>query len=118
MGTAVLVGSVGVYALVASGHAELHVKPFSARGALDFVAAWPPLQPVIKGLGDMGKISLPDATGTSPWLWIAGLLIVGLAALVIFVRRRNQPSSQNEQSSLAYTQIPRSKCWISWSSSL
>lgn len=130
MGTAVVVGSVGVYALVASGHANLHVKPFllggvllggvcfgvgmvvlgycpgtgvaacgegkpdamvgvlgMLAGALAFVAAWPALQPVIKGLGDMGKITLPGATGTSPWLWIAGLLSGGLAAFVIFARR-------------------------------
>ena len=129
MGTAVVVGSVGVYALVDSGHANLHVKPFllggvllggvcfgvgmvvlgycpgtgvaacgegntdamvgvlgMLAGALAFVAAWPALQPVIKGLGDMGKITLPSVTGTSPWLWIAGLLSVGLTALVIFNR--------------------------------
>ena len=34
MGTAVVVGSVGVYALVASGHANLHVKPFLLGGVL------------------------------------------------------------------------------------
>lgn len=129
MGTAVVVGSVGVYALVDSGHANLHVKPFllggvllggvcfgvgmavygycpgtgvaacgegkpdamvgvlgMLAGALAFVAAWPVLLPVIKGLGDMGKITLPGATGTSPWLWIAGLVAVGLMAFVIFAR--------------------------------
>jgi len=117
MGTAVVVGSVGVYALLASGHANLHVKPFllggvllggvcfgvgmavfgycpgtgvaacgegkpdamvgvlgMLAGALAFVAAYPAIQPVIKGLGDMGKITFPEATGTSPWLWIVGLL--------------------------------------------
>jgi uncharacterized membrane protein YedE/YeeE len=34
MGTAVVVGSAGVYALVESGHAELHVKPFLLGGVL------------------------------------------------------------------------------------
>lgn len=130
MGTAVVVGSAGVYALVDSGHANLHVKPFllagvllggvcfgigmvvlgycpgtgvaacgegkpdamvgvlgMLAGALAFVSAWPALQPVIKGLGDAGKITLPGATDTSPWLWIAGLLSVGLTALVIPNRR-------------------------------
>lgn len=130
MGTAVVVGSVGVYALVGSGHANLHVKPFllggvllggvcfgvgmvvlgycpgtgvaacgegkpdamvgvlgMLAGALAFVAAWPTLQPVIKSLGDLGKITLPDVTGTSPWLWIAGLVGGGLTALVVFARR-------------------------------
>ena len=131
MGTAVVVGSVGVYALVASGHASLHVKPFllggvllggvcfgvgmavfgycpgtgvaacgegkpdamvgvlgMLAGALVFVVAFPALQPVIKGLGDMGKITLPGATGTSPWLWVAALVGVGLAALALLSRRR------------------------------
>jgi len=126
MGTAVLVGSVGVHALVASGQAHLQVKPFllggvllggvcfgvgmavfgycpgtgvaacgegkpdaivgvlgMLAGALAFVAAFPALQPVIKGLGDMGKLTVPDATGTSPWLWVAGLVGFGLAALAL-----------------------------------
>lgn len=130
MSTAVVVGSVGVYALVASGHADLHVKPFlfggvllggvcfgvgmavlgycpgtgvaacgegkpdamigvlgMFAGAFAFVAMWPALQPVIKGLGDMGKITFPTATDTSPWLWVAGLLIVGVVSLVILSRR-------------------------------
>jgi uncharacterized membrane protein YedE/YeeE len=159
MGTAVLVGSVGVYALVASGHAELHVKPFllagvllggicfgvgmavygycpgtgvaacgegkpdamvgvlgMLAGALAFVAAWPALQPVIKGLGDMGQITLPGVTGTSPWLWIAGLLSAGLIAFVIFARRSNPPSSQIEPSSPASTSARWSKSRVSSSS--
>ena len=130
MGTAVVVGSVGVYALVSSGQAHLHVKPFllggvlvggvcfgvgmavfgycpgtsvaacgegkpdamvgvlgMLAGAFAFVAAYPALQPVLKGLGDMGKVTLPDATGTSPWLWVAGLVVGGLAAFVLIARR-------------------------------
>lgn len=131
MGVGVVVGSMGVYALVASGHAHLHVKPFllggvllggvcfgvgmavfgycpgtgvaacgegrrdamvgvlgMLAGALAFVVAYPALQPVIKGLGDMGKLTLPDVTGTSPWLWVAGLAGVGLAAVALLVSRR------------------------------
>jgi uncharacterized membrane protein YedE/YeeE len=131
MGTAVVVGSLGVYALVASGHANLHVKPFllggvllgglcfgvgmavygycpgtgvaacgegkpdamvgvlgMLAGALVFVVAFPALQPLIKGLGDMGKLTLPEATGTSPWLWVAALVGVGLAALALLSSRR------------------------------
>lgn len=133
MGTAIVVGSVGVYALIGTGHATLHVKPFllggvllggvcfgvgmavfgycpgtgvaacgegkpdamvgvlgMLAGALAFVAAWPALQAVITGLGDMGKITLPGATDTSPWLWIIGLLSIGLTAFVIFARRPNR----------------------------
>lgn len=159
MGTAVVVGSVGVYALVASDHAELHVKPFllggvllggvcfgigmvvlgycpgtgvaacgegkpdamvgvlgMLAGGLAFVAAWPSLQPVIKGLGDMGKITLPSATGTSPWLWIAGLLSAGLIASVIFARRGNSSSSRTEQWNPASAPAPRNKSRVSGSS--
>lgn len=138
MGTAVVVGSVGVWALVASGHAHLQVKPFllggvllggvcfgvgmavygycpgtgvaacgegkpdamvgvlgMLAGALAFVVAFPALQPVIKGLGDMGKLTLPEATGTPPWLWVAGLAGVGLTALVLlFSRGKGVPSGQ------------------------
>lgn len=131
MGTAVVVGAIGVYALVAAGHADLHVKPLLLggvlvggvlfgvgmtvlgycpgttvaacgegrrdaaagvlgmfAGALAFVAAWPALKPVIKGLGDYGKLTLPDLTGTSPWLWIAALAAVGLAGILILHGRR------------------------------
>jgi uncharacterized membrane protein YedE/YeeE len=126
MGTAVLVGAIGVYALVAPGHASLHVKPLLLggvllggvlfgvgmtvlgycpgttvaacgegrrdaaagvlgmfAGALAFVAAWPALQPVIKGLGDGGKLTLPNLTSTSPWLWIAALAAAGLAGALL-----------------------------------
>lgn len=143
MGTAVVVGSVGVYALVATDQADLHIKPFllggvllgglcfgvgmavfgycpgtgvaacgegkpdamvgvlgMLAGALAFVVAYSALQPIIKGLGDMGKLTIPDATGTSPWLWVAGLTGFGLAALVLGVSlslpgktRRPSPAS-------------------------
>ena len=131
MGTAVVVGAIGVYALVAAGHADLHVKPLLLggvllggvlfgvgmtvlgycpgttvaacgegrrdaaagvlgmfAGALAFVAAWPALQPVIKGLGDKGKLTLPDLSGTSPWLWIAALAVAGLAGALLLHGRR------------------------------
>lgn len=134
MGTAVIVGAVGVYALVLNGHASLHVKPLLLggvvlggvlfgvgmtvlgycpgtavaacgegrrdamagvlgmfAGALAFVAAWPALQPVIKGLGTYGKVTLPDLTVTSPWLWIAGAAAAGLAGALLLPGRRTAP---------------------------
>ncbi len=137
MGTAVVVGSVGVYAYVASGHADLHVKPFilggvllggvcfgigmvvlgycpgtgvaacgegkpdamvgvlgMLAGAFAFVAAWPALQPVVKGLGDVGKVTLPGLTGTSPWLWIVGLAGFGCIAVLLW----RQPGAQQRTS--------------------
>lgn len=141
MGTAVVVGSVGIYALVAAGQASLHVKPlllggvllggalFGAgmtvlgycpgttvaacgegrrdamvgvlgmlAGALAFVAAWPALQPVVKGLGDAGKVTLPGLTGTSPWLWIAGLAGAGIIAFLLFrgVGRIGKPTATSK----------------------
>lgn len=140
MGTAVVVGSVGVYALVAFGQANLHVKPFllggvllgglcfgvgmavygycpgtgvaacgegkpdamvgvlgMLAGALVFVVAFPALQPVIKGLGDMGKLTLPEATSTSPWLWVAALVGVGLAALALLFSRRKPVADEHDR---------------------
>lgn len=130
MGMAVVVGTIGVYALVDAGKAHLHIKPFllggvllggicfgigmavfgycpgtsvaacgegqrdamlgvlgMLSGALGFVVAYPSLQPVIKSLGDMGKITLAGTTGTSPWLWIAVLAGGGIVALILFLNR-------------------------------
>jgi len=122
MGTAVVVGAVGVYALVQADMATLHIKPAlfggvlagavcfgigmatlgycpgtsvagcgegrrdamvgvlgMLAGAFAFVAAFPQLQPIIHGLGDYGKVTLPELTHTSPWLWIAALVVGGVA---------------------------------------
>lgn len=129
MGTAVVVGAIGVYALVAMDLASLHVKPLlwggvvigavcfgigiavfgycpgtsvaacgegrrdamvgvlgMLVGAAVYVALFPVLQPVIKGLGDAGEITLPQVTGTSPWPWVIGLAVVGAAALWLLHR--------------------------------
>jgi uncharacterized membrane protein YedE/YeeE len=125
MGTAVVIGAIGVYALVAADAASLHIKPVllggvligavcfgvgmavfgycpgtsvagcgegrrdamvgvagMLAGAAVFVAAYPALQPVLKAGGDWGKITLPELTHTSPWLWIGGLTLAGVAAFV------------------------------------
>ena len=50
-------------------------------GAGVFVAAYPKLKPLIEA-GDKGKITIAQATGTSPWPWVAALVsAVALAAL-------------------------------------
>ncbi len=53
-------------------------------GAGAYVALYPALQPIIKGLADWGKITLPQATSLSPWAWVAGVVLaitIGLFAL-------------------------------------
>ena len=130
MATAVIVGAIGVYALLALGAVSLHVKPMLVGGVVVgavcfgigmvilgycpgtsvaacgegrrdamvgvlgmlfgaglFVALYPVLQPVMKGLGDMGKITVPDTLGISPWLVIGGLAIAGVTAAVLLQQR-------------------------------
>ena len=45
-------------------------------GATVFVAAYPVIEPMIKGFGDGGKVAIPDLLGVSPWVVIVGLLVV------------------------------------------
>ncbi len=133
MGTAVVVGAVGVYALVFADLASLHIRPllfggvifgavcFGAgmailgycpgtsvagcgegrrdamvgvlgmfTGAILFVLLFPKLQPVINGLGDGGKVTLPELTSTAPWLWVSALVIGGLVAFAITNLRSNR----------------------------
>ncbi len=63
-------------------------------GAGFYVALYPALQPIIKGLADWGKITLPQATNLSPWVWVAGVVVAistGLFALER-LRARHQPA--------------------------
>ena len=55
-------------------------------GAGIYVAAFPALQPMIKSMADFGKVTLPQFTGTSPWLWAGGLAVVTAIALAILER--------------------------------
>lgn len=141
MGTAIVVGSVGVHALVSADQTQLHIKPFLPGGvvvggicfglgmaiygycpgtgvgacgegkpdalagvvgmlvgALAFVVAFPALQPLIKGLGDLGKQTLPEVTGTSPWLWVA-LLVGGGLVVVALLFGPGKPSRPIPESS-------------------
>ena len=70
-------------------------------GAAMFVVFYEQLQPVIQALGDLGKITLPDITNTSPWLWVSMLEAGGTAALLWdrSYRKKNLPrSSQLDES--------------------
>ncbi|HBJ85039.1 MAG TPA: YeeE/YedE family protein [Verrucomicrobiales bacterium] len=55
-------------------------------GAGVYVAAFPALQPMIKAMADYGKVTLPQLTGTSPWLWVGGLVALIIIALAIIER--------------------------------
>lgn len=56
-------------------------------GAFLYVRLYSQWQEWAKALGDWGKVTLPQVTQTSPWLWIAGL--VGAAVIAIFLLERN-----------------------------
>ena len=53
-------------------------------GALLYVVGYPRLKPLIEAIADWGKLTLPEATSTSPWLWVAALVLVvsGLLSLL------------------------------------
>src|SRR5688500_12430833 len=138
MGTAVVVGAVGVYALIMADMASLHIRPAlwagvflgavcfgigmavfgycpgtsvaacgegrrdamvgvlgMLVGADVYVALFPALQPIIKGLGDAGEITLPQVTGTSPWPWLGGLAVVGTVALWLLRRTSSTTDRPN-----------------------
>jgi uncharacterized membrane protein YedE/YeeE len=141
--TAVVVGSVGVYAMAEAGVVLLHVKPALLGGVLlggvlfgvgmallgycpgtsvaacgegrrdamvgvlgmllgagVYVAAYPALQPIIRALGDWGKVTLPEVTGTSPWFWIVAMTIAAVVAFVLIESRsgsRATPAGSNRE---------------------
>jgi uncharacterized membrane protein YedE/YeeE len=140
MGTAVVVGAIGVCALVAADAASLHIKPAllggvligavcfgvgmavfgycpgtsvagcgggrrdamvgvvgMLTGAAAFVATYPVLQPLIKELGDWGKITLPEVTHTSPWLWIGALSLIGLGAFIAERLSGHRPQQRRDR---------------------
>ena len=135
MGTAVVVGAVGVSTLVAADMASLHIRPALLGGVLLgavcfgvgmavfgycpgtsvagcgegrrdamvgvlgmfagaalYVALYEQLAPVVKILGDGGKITLPEVTHTSPWLWVT-LLVGGGGAALLYDRWQRRKTS-------------------------
>jgi uncharacterized protein len=128
MGTAVVVGSIGIYALLPTEAVSLHIKPlvwlgivlgglcFGAGmaifgycpgtsvaacgegrrdamvgvfgmllGAGIYVVMYPRLSGFLKSWGDAGKITLPEWSGTSPWVWVIGLCVFAIAAFAFSV---------------------------------
>ena len=55
-------------------------------GAGVYVASFAEMQPMIKAMADYGKVTLPQLTGTSPWLWVGALVALITIALAIIER--------------------------------
>ncbi len=130
MATAVIVGSIGIYALLPSGSVALHIKPALWSGILvggtifgvgmavlgycpgtDVVACgegrkdayvgvvgmivgaaiyvyfFSKLSLLAGAMGDCGKLTFPQLTGTSPWMWI-----IPIAAFLITLGWMSQKS--------------------------
>jgi len=141
MGTAVIVGAVGIYALLPTGAVSLHIKPLvwmgvvlggiffgigmalfgycpgtsvaacgegrrdamagvggMLLGAAAYVGFYPQIQGLVTQGGNAGKLTLPEVSGLSPWVWIAGLVSVALVAIVWSNRRRLLASTQHGDS--------------------
>jgi len=55
-------------------------------GAGVYVAAFEALEPLFKSMADYGKVTLPQLTSTSPWLWVGALVALVVIALAIIER--------------------------------
>jgi uncharacterized membrane protein YedE/YeeE len=64
-------------------------------GAGVYVAAFEALEPLVNSMADYGKVTLPQLTSTSPWLWVGALVAFLFIALAIF--ERHQLKQKNAQ---------------------
>jgi len=60
-------------------------------GAAVYAEAHPWLNAHLNALFDMGKATMPSATGLSPWWFIAGLLALSIGVFVALERRERRP---------------------------
>lgn len=62
-------------------------------GAGAYVVAYPRVAPLLKSLGDEGKVSFPELTATTPALWVSGLVLISAAVFILGERasRRRHP---------------------------
>jgi uncharacterized protein len=141
MGTAVIVGAIGIYALLPTDAVSLHIKPLvwlglvaggvcfgvgmaifgycpgtgvaacgegrrdamvgvlgMLLGAALYVVFYPQLSGLLKSWGDAGKITLPEWSGTSPWLWVGALCLFAVGAFALSVRRSGRgPQGLHEE---------------------
>ena len=59
-------------------------------GALVYVAAFPALQNLVNGLGNLGEVTLPAVTGLSPWIFVGALVIAASLVAALVQRRAEQ----------------------------
>ena len=59
-------------------------------GAFAYVWLYPALQAPIHMLPDWGKVTIPVVTGTSPWLWVAGLLVSAVVSAYVLENMRQR----------------------------
>ncbi|MCM2374292.1 YeeE/YedE thiosulfate transporter family protein [Aporhodopirellula aestuarii] len=126
MGSAVVVGAIGIYGLLALDLVSLHIKPLAWAGIVAggilfgigmavfgycpgtsvaacgegrrdamvgvlgmifgagaYVGFYPTIHRFTESLGNGGKVTLPEVTGTSPWLWIVALATVAVVAYLL-----------------------------------
>jgi hypothetical protein len=75
-------------------------------GAAIYVALYDQLAPIVTSLGDWGKITLPESTQTSPWLWVT-LLVVGGGAAFLFDRWQCRKSRIHSANLSEHASAPR-----------
>ncbi|WP_417389335.1 YeeE/YedE thiosulfate transporter family protein [Gimesia sp.] len=140
MGTAVVVGAIGIYALLPTDALSLHIKPLvwfgvvvggicfgsgmaifgycpgtsvaacgegrhdamvgvlgMLLGAGLYVVFYPQLSGLLKSWGDVGKITLPEWSSTSPWLWVGGLCLLAVGAFAMFARSSGSGTPRRQE---------------------
>src|SRR5205085_775407 len=65
-------------------------------GAGIYVAAYNWLEPLALGLGDLGKVTIPDLLGVPPWVVIVTLTAVVVVVLWLIERYERVPSSEHK----------------------
>lgn len=60
-------------------------------GAGAYVLGYERLQGVVKGFGDLGKVTLPELTNVSPWIWITPLALLTALLFALIEWRHHQP---------------------------
>lgn len=140
MGTAIVVGAIGIYGMLAMGvEMSMHVKGATLlanalgglifgvgmavlgycpgtgvaaigdgsrhaipgvlgmiAGAALYAEAYPWMKAHVLGVADYGKLTIPDATGLSPWWLIAGFAVVAAVGFYVLERWEHRSGRQDK----------------------